>query len=228
VLASLLYVLVGRVMALVLVCFRSCGAQTLSQVGGGYQATCSTAGLPVGSHTLSATYTGDASYAGSSGSTNLSVTNPPESTHGNGSPNTQTGTGTKTTTSTAGSVSLAGSAITVQDGAARIKLTCTGTGTCSGKLTLTTKRTTNHGKKKHTKIQIIGTMTFSISPGKTPTIKITLNAIGRALLSAAHGHLNATLTILKTSPSPSNTQTKSVHLTLHKATKTKKGKNQSS
>jgi hypothetical protein len=59
-----------------------CGAQTLSQAGAAYQATCSTTGLAVGSHTLSAAYTGDASYAGSSGSTNLSVASPLESTGG--------------------------------------------------------------------------------------------------------------------------------------------------
>jgi hypothetical protein len=63
----------------------SCGAQILSQAGASYQATCSTTTLAVGSHTLSATYSGDASYAGSSGSTNVSITeasapnNPPPS-----------------------------------------------------------------------------------------------------------------------------------------------------
>ncbi len=211
----------------------NCATQALTLVGSSYQATCSTTGFAAGSHTLSATYSGDASYAASSGSTNLSVSSPPESTGGGsttgggGNPNTQTGTGTKMATSKAasGSVSLAGSTITVQGtGAAAIKLACTGTGTCSGKLTLTAKRTTKKGKKKHTKTQTIGTATFSISAGKTATIKIALNAIGRALLSAAHGHLNATLTILKSSPPPAATQTASVHLALQKATKTKKGK----
>ncbi|HEY7830946.1 MAG TPA: IPT/TIG domain-containing protein [Solirubrobacteraceae bacterium] len=209
-----------------------CGAQTLSLAGARYQATCSTTGLAVGSHTLSATYFGDASYAGSSGSTNLSVSSSPESTGGRsttggGNPNPQIGTGTKTATSTAasGSVSLAGSTISVQgSGVAVVKFTCTGTSTCSGKLTLTARRTTKKGKKKHTNTHTIGTTTFSISAGKTATIKITLNAIGRELLSAAHGHLNATLTILKSSPSPAVTQTATVHLALQKATKTKKGK----
>ncbi|MGC2374079.1 MAG: IPT/TIG domain-containing protein [Solirubrobacteraceae bacterium] len=208
-----------------------CGAQTLSLAGTSYQATCSTSGLAVGSHTLSAAYSGDASYAGSSGSANLSVSSPPESTGSgsttgsSGNPHTQTGTSTKAASSTAGSVSLAGSTITVQgSGTAGIKLTCTGTDTCSGKLTLTTKRTTKKSKKKHTKTQTIGTTTYSISAGKTATIKIALNATGRVLLSAAHGRLNATLTILKSSPSPAVTQTASVHLALQKATKTKKGK----
>jgi hypothetical protein len=59
-----------------------CGAQALSQAGGNYQATCSTTGLAVGSHTLNASYSGDASYAASAGSTNLSVSSQPESTGG--------------------------------------------------------------------------------------------------------------------------------------------------
>ena len=126
-------------------------------------------------------------------------------------------------TAASGSVSLAGSTITVQrSGEAQVKLACASTTTCSGKLTLTAKVTTRKGKKKQTKTQTIGTATFSIPAGKTVTIKLKLNGTGRALLSAAHGRLGATLTILKTSPAPSNTQTKSVHLAQQKATK--KGK----
>jgi hypothetical protein len=61
-----------------------CGAQTLSQAGASFQATCSTTGLAAGSHTVSAAYSGDASYAGSAGSTNLSVESRPESIGGGG------------------------------------------------------------------------------------------------------------------------------------------------
>jgi hypothetical protein len=122
-----------------------------------------------------------------------------------------------------GIVSLDGSTINVQSGGkAAVKLTCTGTATCGGKLTLTVKTTTKKGKKKHTKMQTIGTATFSMPAGKSETVKLTLNGTGRALLSAAHGHLSATLTILKSSPSPSTTQTKNVHLAQQKAKKGKK------
>jgi len=113
-----------------------------------------------------------------------------------------------------GSVSLDGSTLTVQSsGEATVKLTCTGTGTCSGKLTLTAKSTTKKGKKTKT----IGTATFSISADKTATMKLTLNASGRALLSADHGRLSATLTVLKSSPSPSQTHTENVHLVREKS-----------
>jgi hypothetical protein len=119
-----------------------------------------------------------------------------------------------------GNIALDGSTITVQrNHEALIKLTCTGTATCSGRLTLTVKRTTGKGKKRHTKTQTIGTATFSIPAGKSETVKLTLNGTGRALLSAAHGHLSSTLTILKASPSPSKTQTHGVHLVKAKSQK---------
>ncbi len=114
-----------------------------------------------------------------------------------------------------GSVSLDGSTITDQSsGEATVKLTCTGIGACAGKVTLSGKSTSTKGKKAKT--ETIGTAAFSISPGKTATIKLTLNAAGKALLSADHGRLGATLSILKSSPAPSQTHTASVHLVRQK------------
>jgi hypothetical protein len=110
-----------------------------------------------------------------------------------------------------GAVSLAGSSITVQNSdEALLKLACVGTATCAGKLTLTVKRATTKGKKAKT--ETIGTATFSIAPNGTMTIKLTLNSTGKALLSADHGRLAATLLLLKSSPAPSQTHTDSIHL----------------
>ena len=142
---------------------------------------------------------------------------------GSSTPSTTSTTPTTTTTPATGSVSLDGSSITVQSsGKAQVKLTCTGTATCGGTLTLTAK-TKSKGKKK-AKTETIGTSSFSIPAAKTATVTLTLTGTGRALLSAAHGKLTATLAILKSSPGPSNTQTHSVHLAQQKATKAKKGK----
>ena len=140
------------------------------------------------------------------------------------SPSTGT-TPANTLPAATGSVSLAGSTITVQSsGATAIKLTCAGTATCSGEITLTAKSTTKRGKKKHIKTETIGKATFSIPAGETATIKPTLNSTGKALLKAAHGHLSATLTILKASPVPNVTLTKTVNLVLQKQTKGKRSK----
>ena len=125
----------------------------------------------------------------------------------------------------AGSVSLAGSAIGIQSGGkASVKLSCTGTATCVGKLTLTVKSTTGKGKKKRFKTTTIGTAAFSIPAGKTATVTVTLNAAGKALLKSAHGKLSASLTILESSPAPASTQHKTITLVQKTATKAKKQK----
>ena len=160
---------------------------------------------------------------------------PPTSTIGGGGSSTPPASSATPATTTppattpaTGSASLDGSAVTVASdgGAATVKLTCTGTATCAGNLTLTAKSTTRKGKREHSKTQTIGTATFSIPAGGTATVKLTLNSPGKALLKAAHGHLSATLTIVKSFPSPSSTRTESVHLSQQKATKAKQGKKQ--
>ena len=114
-------------------------------------------------------------------------------------------------------VALDGGAITVQSsGKAAVKLTCRGTETCSGKLTLTVKTMRGKREHRHSKTTMIGTGTFSIPEGETTTVKLTLNAAGRALLSAAHGHLSATLTVLKSSPLPPQTHSENVRLVQQK------------
>jgi len=125
-------------------------------------------------------------------------------------------------TAAAGSVSLASSVIGVQTGGkASVKLECTGTAVCSGKLTLAIKSTTGKGKKKHFKTTTIGTAAFSIPAGKTGVVAIKLTAAGSALLKAGHGKLSASLTIVKSSPSPTSTERASVTLVQKTATKAK-------
>jgi hypothetical protein len=123
-----------------------------------------------------------------------------------------------------GSVSLHSPRITTTNaGKATIKLTCTGTATCRGKLALTVKRRSRGKKKKRSKTTTIATVTFTIPPGKTATVNVELNATGRALLKADHGRLSASLTVLKSSPAPSQTHTENVHLVQQKPRdKTKK------
>ncbi len=113
----------------------------------------------------------------------------------------------------AGSVSLTGSVLSVQSGGkASVELTCAGTARCTGKLTLTVtgKGQGEHGKKA--KARTIGTAAFSIPSGKTAVVTITLTSLGRALLKAGHGKLSASLTILKSSPAPTNTKRESIQL----------------
>ena len=127
-----------------------------------------------------------------------------------------------TTTPSTCNVSLASARImTKGTSEATIELTGTGTGTCQGKLILTV-RTKGNGKRRRSKATTIGTATLSIPPGKTTAVELALNARGRALLSADHGRLNATLTVLKSSPAPAQTHTEKVQLVRQEPVKAKK------
>jgi len=120
-------------------------------------------------------------------------------------------------TDNSGNVTLDGSTITVKsDGEVLVKLACTGTGTCGGKLSLMGKVPLGKGKRAKTKPEILGTAGFSIPAGKTASVEIALNRAGRTLLGAAHGHLGAGLTILKSLPAPSQTLTENVRLVREK------------
>jgi hypothetical protein len=139
--------------------------------------------------------------------------------------------GARDTSSSTATVSLASTAIAVEHGRTSvIKLTCKGTATCTGKLTLTVRTQgmfekhgrSGKGRQRRSKTTTIATASFSISPGKTATIDVKLNAPGRALLSADHGRLSASLTILKSSPAPSQTHTESVQLVQRKAAQARK------
>jgi hypothetical protein len=111
-----------------------------------------------------------------------------------------------------GGVSLAATNVTVQsNGTALVKLTCLGIASCHGKLRLTTK-----GKKK-THTVALATVSFSIAGDETKSVKIKLDASGRALLDADRGRLSANLALLELAPSPQNTQAKTVHLVQQKS-----------
>lgn len=125
--------------------------------------------------------------------------------------------------SSTATVSLADTHIAITArGVASVKLTCTGTGICRGKLTLTGKRKATKGTKAKT--TTIGTAGFSIPAGATATVKLTLNARGRALLKAGHGRMRDILTILKSSPAPAQTHSERVRLVRQPAHRKTKGR----
>ncbi len=119
-----------------------------------------------------------------------------------------------------GGLSLTATSVTVQrDGTALVKLECLGIASCRGKLMLTAKvapeakgRKKPVGAKTTTTTTTIGTVSFSIAGDETKTVKVDLNAAGRALLNADHGRVDASLQILELAPGPGNTQTKAVRL----------------
>lgn len=120
-------------------------------------------------------------------------------------------------TSRSSEVSLAGTQIRVQSGGmAAVKLTCTGMGTCSGKLKVTSTTTKGKGKRAVSTTKTVGTAAFSIVAGKTATVAVKLDVVGRALLKKDRGRLDATLTILESFVGSTTTRRESVRLVLQK------------
>lgn len=115
-------------------------------------------------------------------------------------------TGTLGFSTATATVAIAGSTISVsKKGAATITLSCAGSATCAGKLTVVVKTKGKHG---HT--VTVGTGSFSIAAGTKKAIVVKLSSAGRSLLKAGHGHLGAVMTVDKTSPAPDAKQTRNV------------------
>jgi hypothetical protein len=123
-----------------------------------------------------------------------------------------------------GEIALTSASIAVKsDGMALVKLACTGDEECAGKLIFSAK-TTSKAKdaKKRSRTVTLGTARFSIAAGRTITVKIRLDAAGRALLGTDHGRVNANLAVLEFAPSPSLTHTESVQLVRQKVARGRK------
>jgi hypothetical protein len=95
-------------------------------------------------------------------------------------------------------LSLIGTRVAVaRNGDALVKVDCIGTATCRAKLTLETKRMVTVKGRKTLRTVTVGTSAvLSIAAGKTATAKIKLDAAGRRLLSADHGHLEVELALV--------------------------------
>jgi hypothetical protein len=106
----------------------------------------------------------------------------------------------KAPASPSGGVSLSsGNTLALERGhMVRVKLDCTSSDGCTGRLVLTARTTsrTKRGKRRSHKVTI-GTAKFSIPAGKVMEVKIALNATGRGLLGRSRGRLTAHVTILR-------------------------------
>jgi hypothetical protein len=101
---------------------------------------------------------------------------------------------------------------------ARIRLMRSGEGECRGTLTL---RYRQKGRGKHFKLRTIGSVRFAIAPGKSQVVSIKLNKLGRSLFIAAHGKLNASAAVVRTTPAPTLATSASVRLSVKKKPKAK-------
>jgi hypothetical protein len=99
---------------------------------------------------------------------------------------------------------------------AAIRLLRTGAGQCRGTVML---RYRQRISAKRFKLRTIGSAHFSIAPGASQVVKVKLDALGRKLFAAAHGKLNASVAVLRTTPAPKLARTASVRLSAKKAPK---------
>ena len=124
-----------------------------------------------------------------------------------------------------GGIALADTTVTVQGGGvALVKLECLGGASCHGKLALSVSAkiaatAKAKGKKRWARTVRIGTAVFSIAGDEAKTVKVNIDAAGRALLSTDRGRLSASLEILELAPRAETTQTKTVRLVREKADK---------
>jgi len=130
---------------------------------------------------------------------------------------TTTTTSTTTTTTTTAehpvaksSVSSPTTKLSFSAGDAIVKLDCSGTATCKGKLTLTAVKIVEVKGKKRKETVTIGTESFSVAGGRTAKIKIKLSSYARAQIKSTHGHLKASLSILGLETEPTHKRTEAV------------------
>ncbi len=137
------------------------------------------------------------------------------------SPLSSTPSSTPTTRkiSTIGAILLKRTRLTITAGGVTvIRVSCTSTSTCIGKLKLRVTTSVKHRKKPKT--TEIAAVSFSIGPGGETTLKLRLNPTGRVMLKAHHHPMTATLSITRMSPPPVQTHSEKVTLTPQKAVKT--------
>ncbi len=90
-----------------------------------------------------------------------------------------------------GTVSIAHSALTVRQGKATVRLSCTTAGPCDGHIRVTAKAPpTSRGHGPHrqaaSKVQVIGQASYSLGAGATADVQVPLTRPGVALLAHRH------------------------------------------
>jgi secreted trypsin-like serine protease len=108
------------------------------------------------------------------------------------------------------SIRTAATKLSFSGGNAVVKLECSGTATCKGKLTLTAVETVKVKGKSKKKTVTLGTATFTVAGGRAGTIKIKLSPYGRAQVKSTHGHLKASLAIVGIETEPTHKRTETV------------------
>ncbi len=96
-----------------------------------------------------------------------------------------------------------------RNGRGLVRVSCGGSDASSGRVKLTVRMPS---KKRHPRIRVLASARFSSGAEATVAIGLRLSAFGRALLKHARGRLSATLTVVRTSPMPTQIHSRGVRL----------------
>jgi hypothetical protein len=111
---------------------------------------------------------------------------------------------------TRSSVRLGATKLSVSGGSAIVKLDCSGSARCKGKLTLTVVESVKAKGKTRKKTVTLGSADFSVAGGGRAKVKIKLSTFGRAQVRTTHGHLKAVLGILGYGTEPTHKRNQDV------------------
>ncbi len=114
-----------------------------------------------------------------------------------------------------GGVVLLAKRLPTVGGRVRVKLRCTATTACRGRLTLT--RTPQARAAGRSRVVTFATRAFSILQGRVATVVLRLDRAGRSRVRAGHGYLRASLAIRVIAPDPSGTHAYAVKLVPRRA-----------
>ncbi len=114
-----------------------------------------------------------------------------------------------------GGVALLAKRLLTAGGRARVKLRCTATTTCRGRLTLTLAPQARAARRSRTATLAKGS--FSILHARTVIVMLRLDRPGRSRVRAGHGYLHASLAIHVVAPDPPRTHVYVVKLVPRRA-----------
>jgi hypothetical protein len=114
-----------------------------------------------------------------------------------------------------GGVMLLAKRLPTAGGRVRVKLRCTATTTCRGRLTLTLSPQARAAGRS--RVVTLATRTFSVLHGQGATVVLRLDRAGRSRVRTGHGYLRASLAIRVVAPDPPKTHTYAVKLVPRRA-----------
>lgn len=109
-------------------------------------------------------------------------------------------------------LSLFARRVAVADGVALVRVKCSGSVTCRGRLALRERRSAGHARGRRAGFVSLGAAAYAVKAGGVVAVKVRLDALGRADLRRDRGRLLFHVAIEQSSPGPESLSVKDVTL----------------